>query len=227
MINYYIIFQVKHSQRTTEKNLAVWVIFQEDGSVCTAHCTCMAGTSEVCSHVGAILFAAEYATKMKEDVSCTGVKAAWPVPATKNVPIIPVSQMKWGKPTTQPTASADIPPIQDGEIIKNLNSVEEAGCSSALMRIIEPFASNVTQVEEVLPTLFNIFDENYVGKSYNELIILTKTINFNISQAEITKIEEATRTQRKSNNWFNQHVGRITASKFKKQTFKQKKFNPT
>ena len=34
----------------------VWVQTDIDGVVLCAHCTCMAGLGEVCSHIGAILF---------------------------------------------------------------------------------------------------------------------------------------------------------------------------
>lgn len=46
----------------SEPPLLVWVLVDDDGSIETAHCTCVAGASEVCSHVGAVLFALEYIT---------------------------------------------------------------------------------------------------------------------------------------------------------------------
>ncbi|KAG5865962.1 hypothetical protein JTB14_012191 [Gonioctena quinquepunctata] len=72
---------VKPSQRTREKPLHVWVIVLPDGAVPCAHCTCMAGLSEVCSHVAAILFYLE-ARPSSEEVSCTETTARWPVPST-------------------------------------------------------------------------------------------------------------------------------------------------
>jgi hypothetical protein len=47
----FFILQVKHSQRMNERLLHVWVkhwvMCGADGSVETAHCTCMAGAGEV------------------------------------------------------------------------------------------------------------------------------------------------------------------------------------
>lgn len=43
----------------------------------TDHCMCMTGNSGACSHVGAILFALEYATKLKESESYTYKLYAW------------------------------------------------------------------------------------------------------------------------------------------------------
>ncbi|KAL5503664.1 hypothetical protein EMCRGX_G010648 [Ephydatia muelleri] len=41
------------------------------GTVVTAHCTCMAGMGEVCSHIGAVLFKVEAFVRLgKESVTC-------------------------------------------------------------------------------------------------------------------------------------------------------------
>ena len=51
--------QVKHSQRLSVAPLKVWLAIKENGEVVCAHCNCMAGLGEVCSHVAAVLFTAE------------------------------------------------------------------------------------------------------------------------------------------------------------------------
>lgn len=40
-----------------EAYLTPWIIIKENGSVSSAHCTCVAGLSETCSHVSTVLFA--------------------------------------------------------------------------------------------------------------------------------------------------------------------------
>ncbi|KAJ8964110.1 hypothetical protein NQ317_010891 [Molorchus minor] len=86
---YVLVGKVKHSQRFNDKPLEVWCIVAKDGAVVTAHCTCMAGNSEVCSHVAAVLFAAEYANEKTALVSCTDVAASWPMPSLCTVvPIV-------------------------------------------------------------------------------------------------------------------------------------------
>uniref|UniRef100_A0A6P7G3V1 Uncharacterized protein LOC114337433 n=1 Tax=Diabrotica virgifera virgifera TaxID=50390 RepID=A0A6P7G3V1_DIAVI len=57
---YIIVGKVKHSQKANSKPLGAWVIASSNG-IANAHCMCLAGNSEVCSHIAAILFAAEYA----------------------------------------------------------------------------------------------------------------------------------------------------------------------
>nr|XP_029724115.1 uncharacterized protein LOC115264512 [Aedes albopictus] len=49
--------KVSHSMRLNSKPLTAWMIIQKDGSVRSAHCTCVAGLSETCSHVSTILYA--------------------------------------------------------------------------------------------------------------------------------------------------------------------------
>ena len=48
--------QVKHSQTLSVTPLKAWVAFKLDGEVVSAHCTCMAGIGEVCSHTVVVLF---------------------------------------------------------------------------------------------------------------------------------------------------------------------------
>lgn len=52
--------------------LKPWVVIDHSGVVLCAHCNCMAGLGEVCSHVGATLFALEIwnskSNDMKEEV---------------------------------------------------------------------------------------------------------------------------------------------------------------
>lgn len=40
-----------------ESPLKVWILANMNGKIVCAHCTCIAGLSETCSHVGAICYA--------------------------------------------------------------------------------------------------------------------------------------------------------------------------
>ena len=61
------------SQRLNDKPHQAWVCLQKkDASVYCAHCTCMAGLGDVCSHITAILFKVEAAVKLGlTQSSCT------------------------------------------------------------------------------------------------------------------------------------------------------------
>ena len=59
-------FQVTHSMRINEKPLEPWLIVCSDGTVQSAHCTCMAGWSEGCSHIAAVPFALEHGSRISK-----------------------------------------------------------------------------------------------------------------------------------------------------------------
>ena len=50
---------MKHLNESTKKypNLKPWIISYKNRTIAYAHCTCMAGLGEVCSHAAAIAFA--------------------------------------------------------------------------------------------------------------------------------------------------------------------------
>ena len=74
--------QVYHSQKLKEKPLKPWVIAQHDGKVISAHCDCMAGLGEACTHVAALLFWIEVRVNMRNSQTVTGEKAYWMVPTS-------------------------------------------------------------------------------------------------------------------------------------------------
>lgn len=61
--------KVKHSQRMNDTPLKPWILAKSDGKIICAHCTCVAGLSESCSHVGAICFAINKISEAGETVT--------------------------------------------------------------------------------------------------------------------------------------------------------------
>ena len=53
---YLITAYVKHSQRLSVPPAKAWIAAEKNGVVVCAHCNCMAGLGEVCTHIAAILF---------------------------------------------------------------------------------------------------------------------------------------------------------------------------
>lgn len=175
----------------------------------------MAGNSEVCSHIGALLFAAEYANRNKGVVSCTDVAALWPMPTLSTVvPIVPVAEMNFGKFVDLSTQH--IPSNTKEGVVNLLKRIESLGRTASIMRIVEPFASNLQIASNItLPDIFNIFNEEYISKNYVELMNISKTLVVSLDKKKVLLIEEHTRGQHTSNNWYVQRAGRITASKLK------------
>ncbi|KAL3884911.1 hypothetical protein ACJMK2_025010 [Sinanodonta woodiana] len=83
--NVIVTAKVSHSQRLNAKPLEPWMIASPQGTVLSAHCTCMAGLVESCSHVAALLFYIEEMQKYRERVSVTGKLAYWKKPSKKSV----------------------------------------------------------------------------------------------------------------------------------------------
>lgn len=120
---------MKHSQRAKANPLDTWIIINKDGSVSNGHCTCMAGNSEVCSHIGALLFTAEYVNSKKCEVSCTDVLSLWPMPSLSTVvPIVPISEMDFGAgSSTQKQTQVNIDKPTSDSVLKLLERIDGLG----------------------------------------------------------------------------------------------------
>ena len=80
---------VKHSQKLSVAPSLPWVAVEPNGIVLSAHCTCMAGLGEVCSHIAALLFTMEINTKFVYNTSCTSLPCSW-LPAMQKVDYAPI-----------------------------------------------------------------------------------------------------------------------------------------
>ncbi|XP_074039917.1 uncharacterized protein isoform X1 [Leptinotarsa decemlineata] len=216
LINDYVLIAgtVKHSMKARESKLRVWIVSQKDGAICTAHCTCMAGLGEVCSHIAAVLYAVEHANSVKNNLSCTDVKAAWPVPSQSCTEPTPVASMDWGRKVEDKTYS-DVPSMNEEDLCNMLQEIKDANSQAALMRLVEPFASEINKEEASLPVIFGIYNKKHENKTLDELILLGKTIPMDVGRDMASDIEVKTQGQRTSEEWYRQRTGRITASVFK------------
>ncbi|XP_077485408.1 uncharacterized protein LOC144095608 [Amblyomma americanum] len=97
-----VLSEVTHSQRLREAPLKVWVLAEPDGAIVTAHCTCMAGAGEACSHIGATLLAVETAVRLRDSRVCKDKKSMW-LPAHSSGAGRPSGFMDDAKPNWTPT----------------------------------------------------------------------------------------------------------------------------
>ena len=79
--NYLFLSAVKHSQSLSLIPSKVWVATKENGEVLCGHCTCMAGLGEACSHIAAVLFAAQINTETKRQFTSTSLPCSWLPPS--------------------------------------------------------------------------------------------------------------------------------------------------
>ncbi|CAG9814675.1 unnamed protein product [Phaedon cochleariae] len=181
---------VKHSQRMNNPSLQVWIICEKDGAINSAHCTCMAGQSEVCRHVAAVLYGLEYIHQSAKNSSCTDVKAKWLIPSITNVSIISVGEMKLKRDSAKNIAAKNaVKSIEDDEfliqyithsvragMIKGVNedaaeiNVERIGDETELQE--EPYHEGHDEKHEgVLATDYIDTHENIAKTGYNEELI--------------------------------------------------------
>ncbi|KAF4517272.1 hypothetical protein B566_EDAN008606 [Ephemera danica] len=232
-----LIAKVGHSQRFSEPPVTAWVLAGVDGQIITAHCECKAGLGESCSHAAAIMFAVEYFIRRKGELSVTSVLCAWKAPPVANIKSVPVtpareldftsSRQKWkdlnstdcedhckkksankrSRPVTPPTAQE----MEETYDQLNLNFQD-----SQLLRYHNTYHKQfVGAVHELPKTFTQLYNSEYVQLPYHELITKCHDdyLSITVSGAQIAAVEEATRKQSKSQTWFLQRAGRVTASK--------------
>lgn len=69
--------RVMHSQRMNATSLSPSILCREDGQMISAHCDCMAGLGESCSHVASVLCYIEAAVRLREVITVTQKFAYW------------------------------------------------------------------------------------------------------------------------------------------------------
>ena len=87
-----------HSQSISSDPLHPWVAAKTGGTISCAQCTCVAGIGEACSHIAAVLFAAEANTKRIQGISCTSNPCSWSAPRSKIVEYAPISEIDFTTP---------------------------------------------------------------------------------------------------------------------------------
>ncbi|KAH8038207.1 hypothetical protein HPB51_024980 [Rhipicephalus microplus] len=80
-----VITQVNHSQSLSAPPVKAWILSKSDGEVVAAHCSCIAGNGEACSHVAALLFYLEYGVRARDSDSCTYVANSWLPPHVRKI----------------------------------------------------------------------------------------------------------------------------------------------
>ncbi|CAC5358530.1 unnamed protein product [Mytilus coruscus] len=186
--------KVTPSQRARDKPYELWVYLEKKiGTVYCAHCTCMAGLGEVCSHVGALLFKVTPATvteiydqikgRRKKDVPNVHAHGSSPLPSTSDLQLLYVIA-----PKSVFFTSVTIPGI---EILPPVKKPEPT----------DKFPKHLTSLHQ--------FDDSpnadFINDTFN---------NYTVTESHAFHLEEATRNQAVSPLlWFEHRKGRLTASK--------------
>ena len=128
---YLITAYVKHSQRLSVPLPKHGSHAEKNGVVVCAHCNCMAGLGEACSHIAAILFTLDANVHAKKSMSCTSLPCSWLPPSFRTVPFAPISDIdfsspdkKWLRPGEMPSSSRQNVAV-DSSSIKQFNSINK------------------------------------------------------------------------------------------------------
>lgn len=213
--------EVGHSQKLNQKPLQVWIMTESDGSVVTGHCTCIAGAGEVCSHIGSALYAVEYLYRKVSTLeetgasACTSISCSWNVPKTQ-VTMLRVSEIDWNVVKGTFTGETPNVTVLKGKPLESfLQKFEQHGLTTVLGRLNKPPQIEFTPQ---LPELFNIYKKEYEHATYDYLLGISETYfaQLTLTTEDVENIEKNTIIQNKSEVWFNQRAGRVTATKFKR-----------
>lgn len=197
----------------------------------------MAGLSEACSHVGALLFAVETAVRMRDSLTCTQEKSKWVMPGyVKQIPYIPVHEMDFcssktkhkllldqqkspspSLPTTVNLPPKKIPSTSRDEQLQFFKNISNCSTKPAVLSLVPNFIHSYIPKENTsLPRpMGTLFKQENINLTMNDLLEKCKGISLSLTKGECQLIETQTRGQSSSTVWFRQREGRITASAFR------------
>ncbi|XP_026064445.1 uncharacterized protein LOC113047301 [Carassius auratus] len=229
--------KVMHSQRLNEPPLKPWVIISNSGKVECAHCTCMAGVAETCTHVGALLFKVEATFRIRGKKTVTDVPAYWVLPsnlskitAEVGYKIDYTSSARQKKmldqhitaPSTAPgirsrAKKRKIPQAKLDELSPLLDTLlqhSKAVGLSGMNKYYTMYTDTVqpSAVPECLAT--SLCDKIIDSNSLSALHLNCEKYRdaANVTDEQASSIEMCTRQQHQSSAWYASRTGRITAS---------------
>ena len=225
--------RVKHSQKLSAPPVKPWVAVEQQGMVVCAHCTCMAGLGEACSHVAALLFVLEANTQVKRRMACTSMPCSWLPPSFRNVPYAQLSDINFSNPhqgrkndsdssnsgeCSKVSTVSTSTPSQD-ELHSLYRELSKSG-KPVLLSLVPEFSESYVPMcmSGTIPQpLTDHFDKSYLDLSYPDLLNKCEEFysSYSITPEQAKTIEEKSREQSKSRLWFQQRAGRVTASKLK------------
>ena len=228
--------KIKHSQRLSTSPVIAWVAAEKTGMIICAHCDCMAGLGEACSHISAILFTLHANSEVRKTISSTSVPCYWLPPSFKDVPFASISDIDFKNPKCRMlalTSSSSSNGSSSSTVSKNVTprptqndlavfykKLADSSKKPVILSLVPEYSDAFVPLYKkgTLPLpLPNCFQEKYLELSYPELLIQCEAFfkSLRITPEQVKSVEEKTREQSRSKIWFQQRAGRITASKLK------------
>ena len=177
----------------SEKPLTPWVVCEKSGKVLYAHCDCMAGLGESCSHVASLLWAIEAGCKRRDSLTVTEKKAYWVLPsAVKSVPYSRVKDIQFSKISSSNATvkQSSVPVPSETELTELFNSIKNCPSKPALLSLI-PTHSDLYVPKSLNPelpvVLSSLFDESLADADYPTLL---KKAEEAVQHLQITKKQQ-------------------------------------
>ena len=223
---------MNHSQKLSEKPLTPWIICHKNGKIHSAHCDCMAGLNESCSHVGALLWAIDCGVKKRSSQTVTDKRAYWVLPPpTAKASYQPIRNIKFH--AGQSTCKKSIVGINDSvpDVESFFNELSLSPENPAILALVPKYSSRYVPKSTMLKEslfLTNLYDPCLVNAEFSEI---SRKINeiFPFPKLDVdeqNQIRNITSNQNKCVLWAKLRTGRLTASTMKR-TFQCKLDNPS
>lgn len=195
-----------------------------------AHCNCIAGLGEVCSHIGSILFYCELITQENAKRSVTDVPAYWALPSSSAKTVVApkkIDSICYGnaesifKKGKSKATKKDFfvgenrfprTPIHDNEhLAQFLKKVALVRPNCVSLKLAVGFVQDRTKC---FPFVLNgLYKPEYESLTVEALICMGEMMfDFNLNEKDIKFIEKATQRQKLTKQWKMFRLGRITAS---------------
>ena len=220
---------VMPSQRINEEPHIPWVAINLVGNtVAAAHCTCMAGLGESCSHVAALLFKIEAAVRAGfTRTACTEKACTWNCDFVRKVKAVPISQVQFysdaaiSKYRRDDSVSLSNNAPTDTQVNIALSKLAALKEKPIVLHCFSEYCDRYvpTFKPEARAKLPNSLQELYsplnLEKSYEEISSLSRRVfsEMKVSDAVVQYVQKLTVKQAKSLKWHEIRTGRITASK--------------
>ena len=168
-------------------------IAETSGEIICAHCNCMAGLGEVCTHVAAVLFYVETAVKLNGTTTCTQLKCSWVVPSYQaDIPYVPIGELDFTSAKTKmkelkgselsatSTSSLQLSKItapSDLELDRFYDKLSQTSTKPAILSLVPAHAHKYIPTSK-LPNypkpLQSLYEPSYTSLSYADLLAVCK-----------------------------------------------------
>ncbi|XP_038128927.1 uncharacterized protein LOC119775105 [Cyprinodon tularosa] len=230
--------KVMHSQRLNDTPLKPWAIIDRSGAISSAHCTCMAGIAETCTHVAAMLFKLEATIRCREKTTVTGEPAYWMIP--NNINKVGAEVGHKIDFTSSKAKRKSLDQLLDGQAehmpaLRTVTStctgntstqdqwsaylceLQKASPKAAVLSCVPGFCDSFADTLQPCPapdSLSRLRDKKMDCSDLSALRLHCKTLlkKADISQDQAHYIELHSRSQHRSSTWYRFRTGRVTAS---------------